>query len=207
MEQILVVLGITFFVMISPGPDMVLVTRNTLIGGRAAGLQTSLGILTGNFVHMAYCALGIGWLISQSILAFSALKLLGAAYLIYLGVMSFRGGHQSLEIEAEGAATRRLHTRKTWFLQGFVNNLLNPKGTLFYLGVFTVVITPETTLGMTAFLVLCMTFVSASFWVVFVHALDRPFVRTFLETSQRSVNRVFGVLLVGLGLRVATMER
>jgi threonine/homoserine/homoserine lactone efflux protein len=88
-----------------------------------------------------------------------------------------------------------------------VNNLLNPKGTLFYLGVFTVVITPETGLGTTGLLVLCMTSVSASFWGFFVYTLDRPFVRSFLERSQRCVNRVFGALLIGLGLRVATMER
>ena len=203
MEQILVVLGITALVMISPGPDMVLVSRNTLIGGRAGGLRTSLGILTGNFVHMAYCAVGIGWLISQSILAFSVLKYLGAAYLVYLGITSFLAGHRSLE-----APNRRVEDREqAWFAQGFLNNLLNPKGTLFYLGVFTVVITPETSIGMTALLVLCMTTVSASFWVAFVALLDRPRVRGFLERSQKTVNRVFGALLVGLGLRVATMER
>jgi threonine/homoserine/homoserine lactone efflux protein len=182
---------------------MVLVTRNTLVGGRAGGLETSIGILTGNCVHMAYCAMGIGWLISRSILAFSVVQYLGAAYLVYLGITSFFAGHQSLEIDPQ-----RLRPRKrTFFFQGLVNNLLNPKGTLFYLGVFTVVITPATSIPMTALLVLCMTFVSASFWLVFVHALDRPFLRAFLERSQRSVNRIFGVLLVGLGLRVATMER
>ena len=71
--------------MISPGPDMVIVMRNTVAGGRDAGLRTSLGILTGNLVHIGYCVLGIGWLISQSIVAFSALKYAGAAYLVYLG--------------------------------------------------------------------------------------------------------------------------
>jgi threonine/homoserine/homoserine lactone efflux protein len=203
MEQIWVVVGITFFIMLSPGPDMVLVTRNTLVGGRIGGFQTALGILVGNFVHMAYCALGIGWLISQSIVAFSLLKYLGAAYLIYLGIVSFRTNDRATDFDAVATPV----SKRTWFVQGFVNNLLNPKGTLFYLGVFTVVITPETSLGMTALLVLCMTSVSGSFWAAFIYALDRPAVRGFLETSQQRVNRIFGVLLIGLGLRVATMER
>jgi threonine/homoserine/homoserine lactone efflux protein len=69
---------------------MVLVLRNTFVGGRRAGLQTSMGILSGNLVHISYCVLGIGVLISQSILAFSALKYAAAVYLIYLGIMSFR---------------------------------------------------------------------------------------------------------------------
>ena len=207
MEQVLVVFGITFSVMISPGPHMLIVTRNTLISGRSAGLQTSLGILAGNSVHIVYCALGVGWLISRSIVAFSVLKYLGAAYLIHLGIASFRAGHQSLDVDASGTSSPDPRARRTWFIQGFMNNLLNPKGTLFYLGVCTVVITPETTLGMAALLVLCMTLLSSSFWVVFVYALDRPVVRGFLETSQQSVNRAFGVLLVGLGLRVAPLER
>lgn len=88
-----------------------------------------------------------------------------------------------------------------------MSNVLNPKGTLFYLGVFTVVITPETSFAMTLILILCMKSVSATFWALFVYTLDRPVVRTTLERSQRAVNRVFGVVLIGLGLRVATMDR
>ena len=84
--------------------------------------------------------LGIGLLISQSIVAFSALKYAGAAYLIYLGIKSFRSEAKTLDTNDIGNARRS----STWFVQGFVNNLLNPNGTLFYLGVFTTVITPET---------------------------------------------------------------
>ncbi len=202
-DQILVIVGVTFLVMVSPGPDMVLVLRNTFSGGRIAGLQTSLGVLTGNLVHITYCVLGIGWLISQSILAFTALKVAGAAYLIYLGIMSYRSGGTTLNTSSiEGRRRNR-----TWFVQGFVNNLLNPKGTLFFLGVFTVVITPETSASATLVLVIVMISVAASFWLFFVYTLDRPIIREFIERSQRVVNRVFGVLLVFLGVRVASMER
>lgn len=202
-DQILVIVGVTFLVMVSPGPDMVLALRNTFSGGRIAGLQTSLGVLTGNLVHITYCVLGIGWLISQSILAFTALKYAGAAYLIYLGIMSYRSGATTLNSSSIGGRRRN----RTWFVQGFVNNLLNPKGTLFFLGVFTVVITPETSASATLVLVIVMISVAASFWIFFVYTLDRPMIREFIERSQRVVNRVFGVLLVFLGVRVASMER
>src|SRR5688500_16266148 len=140
LDQVLVIVSVTFLVMVSPGPDMVLVLRNTFVNGRSAGLQTSIGILSGNLVHITYCVLGIGLLISRSIVAFSTLKYAAAAYLIYLGIMSFRSGAKTLDTnDVEG---RRPHRR--WFVQGLVNNLLNPKGSLFYLGVFTTVITPET---------------------------------------------------------------
>lgn len=202
-DQILLIVGITFFIMISPGPDMVLVMRNTMIGGRAAGLVTSSGILAGNLVHISYCAVGIGWLISQSILAFTVLKYAAAVYLIYLGFMSLRASGKPLEagVGAGGVSQR------TWFAQGFINNILNPKGTLFYLGVFTMVITPETSIGATLLLIAIMMAISASFWVFFVYTLDLRIVRKVLERGQRTVNRVFGGLLIFLGLRVAVMER
>jgi len=202
-EQMVIVGGMTFLVMISPGPDMVLVTRNTLIGGRRAGFWSSLGVLAGNAVHISYCLVGIGWLISRSIVAFSVLKYAGAAYLLFLGVASLRAKLPSLDSVV--AARSRINSR--WFLQGFVNNVLNPKGALFYLGMFTLVITPETSWGATVALVLCMKTVSAIFWAVFVFTLDQPVFRNRLESSQQAISRFFGVVLIGLGLRVAALDR
>jgi RhtB (resistance to homoserine/threonine) family protein len=203
LDQILIIVSVTFLVMVTPGPDMVLVVRNTLVGGRRAGLQTSAGILVGNLVHVTYCLLGIGLLISRSIVAFSMFKYAGAAYLIYLGIVSFRSGAKTLTTrDMDG-----LQSSRTWFVQGLVNNLLNPKGTLFYLGVFTSVITPDTSLRVMLLLILSMTLVSASFWLIFVYTLDRPILREFVERTQQTVNRVLGVLLVLLGLRLATAQR
>lgn len=203
LDQLLVVVSLTFLVMVSPGPDMVLVLRNTFVHGRRAGLRTSMGILSGNLVHITYCVLGIGLLISRSIVAFSALKYAGAAYLLYLGITSFRSGARTLDTDdLEGRQPDR-----TWFVQGFVNNLLNPKGTLFYLGVFTMVITPETSPGAMLLLIFSMMLVSASFWLFFVYTLDRRPIREFIERSQQTVNRIFGGLLLLLGMRVASMRR
>jgi RhtB (resistance to homoserine/threonine) family protein len=203
LNQILVIVSVTFLVMVSPGPDMVLVLRNTLVSGRRAGLRTSIGILSGNLVHITYCVLGIGVLISQSIAAFSALKYAAAAYLIYLGIMTFRSGAKTLDAnEVEG---RR--PESAWFVQGFVNNLLNPKGTLFYLGVFTTVITPDTSASAMLLLIVIMMLISASFWLFFVYTLDRSTIREVIERSRQTVNRIFGGLLILLGMRVASMRR
>ena len=203
LDQLLVIVSVTSLVMIIPGPDMFLVLRNTFMSGRRAGLQTSMGVLSGNLVHITYCVLGIGLLISQSILAFSVLKYAAAAYLIYLGIMSIRSGAKTLDInELEG---RRLN--RAWFVQGFVNNLLNPKGSLFYLGVFTTVITPETSAAAMLLLIFSMMLISASFWLVFVYTLDRQTIRELVERSQQTANRIFGVLLILFGVRVASMSR
>ena len=203
LDQVLTIVSVTSLVMVSPGPDMVLVLRNTLVGGRGAGLQTSVGILSGNLVHITYCILGIGLIISQSIVAFSTLKYAAAAYLIYLGITSFRSGAKGLDT----SDVKARWPKRTWFVQGFVNNLLNPNGTLFYLGVFTVVITPETSASTMLVLILSMMLVSTSFWLFFVYALDRQIIRDSIERFQRTVNRICGALLILLGIRVALMSR
>jgi RhtB (resistance to homoserine/threonine) family protein len=203
LDQMLVIVSVTFLVMVSPGPDMVLVLRNTFLSGRRAGLQTSMGILSGNLVHITYCVLGIGLIISKSIVAFSALKYAAGAYLIYLGIRSFRSGANTLGTnDIEGRRPKR-----SWFVEGFVNNLLNPKGTLFYLGVFTMVITPETSASAMLLLIFTMMLVSASFWLFFVYTLDRPAIHEFIERSEKIVNRIFGGVLVLLGMRVASLRR
>jgi RhtB (resistance to homoserine/threonine) family protein len=203
LDQILVIVSVTILAMVTPGPDMVLVLRNTVVSGRRAGLHTSIGILSGNLIHISYCVLGVGLIISQSIVAFSVLKAAAAAYLIYLGIMSFRAGARTLDT----SNIDRRQSDTAWFLQGFVNNLLNPKGTLFYLGVFTVVITPDTSAGTMVVLIFAMMLVSASFWLFFVYTLDRPTIRRGMDRSQQIVNRMCGVLFILLGLRLASAQR
>lgn len=202
-DQVLIIAGITVLIMISPGPDMAIVLRNTLLGGRPAGLLTSLGILIGNLVHISYCVTGIGWLISQSILAFNVLKYAGALYLIYLGIVSIRSGANAEALDHPGGN----RFDRGWLLQGFLNNILNPKGTLFYLGVFTVVITPETPTRVALLLILVTLSISAAFWLIFVLTLDHPAVRKVIDRFQAGVRRLFGGLLVLLGLRVALLDR
>ena len=92
-------------------------------------------------------------------------------------------------------------------VQLFVNNVLNPKGTLFYLGVFTTIITPETSPGAMFLLTATMMLVSAFFWTCFVYVLDRQTLRDVVERSQRKVKWLLGALLILLGLRVASVSR
>ena len=91
-EKLLLVVGVTALCMLSPGPDMILVMRNTLTGSRRCGGLTALGVLTGNMVHIGYCTLGIALLLLRSPLAFSVLRVASALYLVFLGVQSLRNG-------------------------------------------------------------------------------------------------------------------
>ncbi len=201
LTELLGVAGLTTLIMISPGPDLALVTRNTVVGGKSAGGWTSAGVLTGNLVHITYCLLGIGWLIANSIVAFTILKLAGGAYLIFLGFQSLRPNlNTTEEIETSASQSRK------WWVQGLLNNLLNPKGPLFYLGVFSVFVHPESTIVYLVLLVCTTISVSAFFWVLFVYVLQISLVRSRLQAAGQWVNRLLGAVLIALGIRLWLAE-
>jgi len=201
LADLLGVAGLTVLIMISPGPDLALVARNTVAGGKNAGGWTSTGILTGNLVHITYCLLGIGWLIANSIVAFTILKLAGGAYLIFLGFQSLRPGLNT----AEELETSTSHSRK-WWVQGLLNNLLNPKGPLFYLGVLAVFVHLESTILYLVLLVCTTIGISAGFWVLFVYVLQISSVREHLLKAGKWVNRLLGTVLIALGIRLWLTE-
>jgi threonine/homoserine/homoserine lactone efflux protein len=201
-EKLLLVVSVTTLCMLSPGPDMILVMRNTLTRDRRWGGLTALGVLTGNMVHIGYCVMGIALLLTRSPIAYNVLRVSSAIYLVYLGVRSLRGGGAS-----EAARTTSTGWRPAGaYWQGFVNNVLNPKGALFYLGVFSQLITPDMSWTQTTLLVAVMVSVSAVFWILFVQTLHLPVIRSGLEKSQVALDRVFGVVLILFGARVAMLK-
>lgn len=194
--DLLGVAGLTVLIMITPGADLALVTRNTIAGGRDAGGWTSAGIVTGNLVHLSYCLIGVGW-IATNVTAFTILKLAGGAYLVFLGAQSLRPSAPR-RAEAEAAANQ---SRK-WWVQGLLNNLLNPKGPLFYLGVLAVFVHPDSTVLYLALLIFTTIGISAGFWVVFVYVLQVASVRDRLLACERWVTLLLGIVLIALGVRL-----
>jgi len=126
---------------ISPGSDFAIVCRNSLVYSRKTGVYSAIGVALGILVHVAYSIVGIGLIISKSILLFSTIKLLRAVYLIYIGCKS---------LQVKPVKQSNLH----WFKQDithiaamricFLNNILNPKVTLFFFSLFTQILSPHT---------------------------------------------------------------
>ena len=133
----------------SPGPDFAVVVRESVTHGRRAGTWTAFGVGSAIFLHVGYSLLGIGLIVSQSIVLFNALKWLAAAYLVYIGIKALRAGPASPATE-EVAAPVVERTPRGAFVAGFMTNGLNPKATLFFLSLFTVVINPHTPLAIQA---------------------------------------------------------
>lgn len=115
-----------------PGPDHALITRNALTGGRCGGLLTTVGGVFGVTVHATCAALGLSAVLLASADAFTVLKLVGAAYLLWLGLQTLRAASQSRRGPASERPVEAPRRRTAYLRQGFLSNALNPKVALFF---------------------------------------------------------------------------
>ena len=185
---------------ISPGPDFVITVRNSLCYSRRAGIFTSLGISTALCIHLFYCAAGIGYIISTSFVLFSILKVLGAGYLIYLGVSSFMAKGSRIDLAEERTGTDL--TRLKAFRMGFLTNVLNPKATMFLLSLFTLVIGNFTPLYI-ILTISAIIILTAFIWFTIVSIfLAQQNVRMVFLKYERAINRTLGGFLVFLGVKI-----
>jgi threonine/homoserine/homoserine lactone efflux protein len=193
---------------VSPGPDMALVARRAITDGWRVANVTSAGVLTGLLVHATAAAIGISAILVRSATAFAVLKVVGACYLVALGILSFRAARQSARgqhLVEEAPPTRSAGTN---FLQGFLNNVLNPKPALFYFAVLPQFIEPgDPVVLLTAILVTIHVAIGIVWLVAWGWlagragaALMRPRWRALLESMT-------GAVLVAFGLRLAATSR
>ncbi|WP_308314743.1 LysE family transporter [Bacillus sp. V3-13] len=130
---------------VSPGPQWAITIKSSLSSKRN-GISTVFGMCSGSMIHIAYCLIGIGVLISQSILLFSILKWLGAGYLIYMGLKSLFSKIQQTEFFADRDRVANQLNCWKFYRVGLLTSLLNPKATLFYLSLFTQVVDPQSSI-------------------------------------------------------------
>jgi RhtB (resistance to homoserine/threonine) family protein len=196
------------FAVTSPGPDMLITLRTSLVGSTRAGLFAALGIGLGLCFHTGYSLVGLAVLVSQSVPVFNALKLIGAAYLVYVGWHALRARPGSLGVDpnTEGGDTDDLPRRMTAriaFTAGLLTNLTNPKVTLFFLALFTQVIEPDTSAALKALYGATIIAISLTWFGLLAVVVGREAVRRRLNAVGHWIERVAGTLFIGLGLRLA----
>jgi RhtB (resistance to homoserine/threonine) family protein len=195
------VIGVHLLAVISPGPDLVMAIRNSLTYSRKTGIWTAVGFGLGIAVHIAYSLAGLALIISQSIIIFNIIKYIGAAYLIYIGARSLfaKDGQTEVQLGESKEDISALSAVKT----GFLTNVLNPKATIFFLSLFTMIISPETsflTLGIASLVMIVNTVLWFSLVaVIFTHKRTRNVYNKF----QGVINKSFGAILVALGVKIA----
>lgn len=203
-------LAISVVVIITPGPDTALTIRNVFAGGRGAGIATALGVASGQLVWATATSLGLVALLLASEPVFHGLRLLGAAYLVYLGLQSLRSALSARQddfLQTSGVETRRLLPNSA-FRQGLINDLANPKMAFFFASVLPQFAQPGhgvfSQLLLFGALFAVLTFVWLSLYAVVLCLAGERLRNSFLR---RSIDGLAGAALVGLGIRVAMSDR
>jgi threonine/homoserine/homoserine lactone efflux protein len=189
----------------TPGPDLLYITARSLGQGWRAGAASSFGIAAGCLVHTAAAALGISALLAASPVAYDAIRLCGAAYLIWLGVQALRT--RALPAAVAGLPAESL---RRVFWQGFVTNVLNPKVALFFLAFLPQFADPARGAFALQVLVLGLVFIFNGLWVCLLVARSAAAMADWAQRRAGAMNwiqRGSGALLVGLGLHLAVNGR
>ncbi len=203
MLELLAVAVITLLAVISPGADFAMVTRNSLLYGRSAGLCASVGIAIGVQLHVFYTMLGVGLLIRNSPEWFVAIKLAGAAYLVYVGYKTFASGPALNAGCGTSLGTSTGLGTLGALRSGFLTNALNPKTTLFVLSVYTQVVRPDTPLSVQLGYGLFMSLAHWAWFSLVTLFFSEAHLRAGMLKRQIVVNRSIGAVLIALGLSLA----
>lgn len=198
MTEWIAVITITLLAVISPGADFALVTRNSLLLSRRAGVLTALGIGLGVLIHVGYTLLGVGLLLQQSTWLFDTLRLAGAAYLIYLGVKMLLS-----KTDSPATPLQKPPIDSAALRTGLLTNALNPKTAVFIVSLFMQVVQPgtglATQLGYGAFIALA----HVGWFTLVALCFSAGAVRDRLLAARLWIDRLFGGLLIGFGALLA----
>jgi threonine/homoserine/homoserine lactone efflux protein len=203
-------LGVSLFVIMSPGPDTALTIRNTLVGGRAGGIATAIGVVTGLATWTVASSAGLAALLVASQPLFLAVRLIGAAYLVFLGLQALRAAvftkRDPREPVRVGSTTRL--RRSVAYRQGLLSNLSNPKIVVFFLSLLPQFI-DRGQAPLTRLLLLGLIFCTITVSWLTLYTLVVARVGDFLRRDgvRRGLEATTGLALVGLGLKLATDRR
>lgn len=191
---------------ITPGVDTMLVIRNTARGGWRDGATSSFGICSGLFIHATISAVGISVILLQAAWAFSALKLLGAGYLVWLGISSWRKviKQEPFTIENGKARTGGTFLMSRSLREGFLSNVLNPKTAVFYMAFLPQFINPAQSALLQSLFLAGLHFIIAMIWQCLLALMVKQ-MKGWLQRPR--VSQVFdgvtGTVMIGLGMKVA----
>jgi len=195
----------SLFLIATPGPDMILVMSRSIAIGQKAGVATAAGISTGLLGHTLFATLGLGAILQTSEMLFTTFKFCGAAYLLYLGIKSFRAPLATMDI----SKNRQIPYRKLFF-QGVIANLSNPKIAIFYFAYLPQFVSADSSNPTLILCILGLVFAMLTFLIKSPVALFSGRLSDWLRQNpsiQSWLNRTSGVVMIGLGVRLAFERR
>ncbi len=187
---------------ISPGPDFAMVVKNALMHDRKSGIFTALGVSCSLLIHASYCILGLAIIISKSLLLFSIIKYMGAAYLIYIGIVNLLAKRPAPHPVDEQIGCNRVSVFRI-FSQGLLCNLLNPKAILFILAFFTLIIKPSTSWLAQMGFAIEIALIHFVWFSLLAVMITHKHVKASLNKLQYYIVKLIGGVLIGFGTHIA----
>ncbi|NVJ90242.1 MAG: LysE family transporter [Methylocystaceae bacterium] len=191
---------VTILAVISPGPDFAIILRNSISFGRIAGCYTALGIAAGVSVHITYTVLGFSYLMNEALWLLDAMRYIGAAYLIWLGVSAFLSQTTQDQIELQPSTISALAS----FRNGVICNALNPKTALFFIALFTQVVDPHTPIQTQMGFGLFIALAHLLWFSCLAYLLTHQAWRNRFHKIKPKIERVVGACLLILGIKLMT---
>ncbi len=204
-QNLVLFIGLSWILIVTPGPDLIYVLTKGISTGRKAGLISAVGVTLGIFVHTIFAALGLSVILKTSALAFMIVKMVGAGYLIYLGIKCILNKEELKMNKENKSSTRKI------FTQGLISNVLNPKVALFFMAFLPQFIkTGETEISPIPFLILGTIF--ALFTMIFLATLGyfSGAVGQYIKTKKavsKWINNISGSIMILLGVRLAFINQ
>ncbi|OEF28138.1 LysE family translocator [Vibrio rumoiensis] len=184
----------------SPGPDFILVSQQTISNGKKAGLLCSVGIALGLSIHILYSAFGLAAIIANSANLLWVIKVLGGSYLIYLGWQGLKAKASSSEESAKPPAVK--HSAKKMIGLGFLCNALNPKAPIYFVSLFTLVLSADMPMYQIAIYGTWIMVLQFAWFALVVTLLSRPRINQKFKQCGHWIDRVLGGAMIALGVKL-----
>ncbi|MEQ5774468.1 LysE family translocator [Thalassospira sp. NFXS8] len=206
-SQILTFALVTSLLVMSPGPNGVLIAKTVPTSGRAAGFANVAGFVTAFYVHGTLSILGISVILVQSAQLFFAVKMLGAAYLCWVGIKALRDAWRGVQTVGETSPARRKRTLVKAFGEGFLTNVLNPKVSIFYLAAFPQFVPMGAGSISAAYTLVCVhALINAVWFTAMILVLARLTRAVRNGRFQRVLKAVTGSVFIAFGVKLATFR-
>lgn len=199
---------VAVLLIVTPGPDTVLVTKNAILHGRAASFGTALGVNAGLLIWTVAAALGVAALVRESAVAFTALKLVGAAYLIWLGVQALLAARHHLPHALPSGPRGSTLGAAGGFRQGLLSNIANPKIAVFFTSLLPQFVSPGEPVLVPSLLLGSLFVLMTLAWLCAYALLASKVSATLTRPRVKAtLDRLTGIVLVALGVRLVTEQR
>ena len=200
LNEFLSVALVHILAVMSPGPDFAVVTKNSLVYSRKSGVLSALGIGLGILVHITYSVIGVAFILSNNPNLLTAIQYIGALYLIYLGYLSLTDKYHE-SIQSTKHITHDIPPFEA-LKNGFITNITNPNATLFFLSIYTTLISEQTPLFIRTLYGLEMSVATFAWFCLVALVFSHPLIKNKISGAQYYIEKVMGIALIYLALKI-----